>query len=75
MLVGSKQDLVEYLQDHLCKITLTLPISVMIEKIIESPVDSGALALKKGQAMPIVKGFSPLVLTLLAIIESSPRFI
>ena len=49
----------------------TPPTSVIIEEIIESTVDSGASAPKKGQAMSAIEGFPPLVLVLLAIIESS----
>ncbi|KAL0011336.1 hypothetical protein SO802_006444 [Lithocarpus litseifolius] len=53
MLVGSREDWDEYLQEHLCKIPLEMRMpasqtSVVIEEIIESPVDSGAPAPKKG---------------------------
>ena len=44
-------------------------------KIIESPMDSEALALKKGQAMLTIEGFIPLVLALPTVIEPSPWFI
>ena len=50
------------------------PTSVVIEDIIESPVDSGVPAPKKEQAMPAIKGFSHLILSLLGITESSPKF-
>ncbi|KAL0001390.1 hypothetical protein SO802_015171 [Lithocarpus litseifolius] len=49
--------------------------SVIIEEIIESLVDSGAPALKKGQAMPTIEGFTSLVLALPTIVEPSPGFI
>ena len=51
------------------------PTSVVIKEIIESPVDSRALAPKKGQAMPAIEGFTTLVLVLLAVIKPSPGFI
>ena len=49
--------------------------SVTIEKIIESPMDLGALAQKKGQAIPTIKGFTPLVMALLVVVEPSLGFI
>ena len=51
------------------------PTSVVIEEIIESFVDSGVSALKNGQAIPIVEGFSPLIITLLGITEPSLEFV
>ena len=44
-----------------------LPSLVVIEEIIESPIDSGSLDLGKGQALPAIKGFTPLVLALPAV--------
>lgn len=72
VLVGLRKDWDDYLQDCLCKIPPTPSTSVIIEEIIESPMDSGALALKKGQATPAVESFPSLVLTLPTIAESSP---
>ena len=43
----------------------TPPTSVVIEEIIKSPVDSRALAPKKGQTMPAVEGLAPLILSML----------
>jgi len=63
------------LQEHLCKIPPSPLTSVVIEEIIESPMDSGALAPMKEQAMPAIKGFTPLVLALPAVVEPSPGFI
>lgn len=37
-------------------------------------VDSRVSALKKGQTMPVVKGFAPLILSFLGIANSSTRF-
>ncbi|KAL0015484.1 hypothetical protein SO802_002553 [Lithocarpus litseifolius] len=49
--------------------------SIVIEEIIESPVDSGMLTPKKGQIIPTVQHFSHLILSLLGIIESSLGFV
>ena len=70
----------EYLREHICKVPLGMktpapPTSVIFEEIIDSFVDSRALASKKQQTMPTVKGFVPLILSLLGIVESSPGFI
>lgn len=75
MTVGLRQDRKEYLQEHLCKIPSALLTSVIIEEITESPVDSVALIPKKGEAMPATKGFTPLVLALPKVVESSLGFI
>ena len=75
MTIRSRKDWDEYLRERLCKIPSTPPTSVIIEEIIESPVDSRAPALKKGQAMPAIEGFTPLVLALPAIAKPSSRFI
>ena len=48
---------------------------VVIEEIIESPMDSRAPALKKGQTILVIEGFTPLVLALPAVAKPSPRFI
>ena len=53
----------------------TPPTSVVIKEIIESLVDSRAPAPKKGQAIPTIEGFTPLVLTLPIVVEPSPGFI
>ena len=75
MTIGSRKDQDEYLQERLCKIPSAPPTLVIIEKIIESLVHSKAPAPKKGQAMPAIKGFTPLVLALPAVAKPSPRFI
>ena len=49
--------------------------SVVIEEIMESLVDSGVPAPKKGQAIPIVEGFAPLIISLPRIVEPSPEFV
>ena len=55
--------------------TPALLTSIVIEEITESLVDSKVPAPKKGQAMPTIKGFTPLVLALLVIVEPSLGFI
>ena len=47
---------------------------VVIEEIIESPVDLRVPAPKKGQTMPAIEGFAPLILSLLGIVKPSPGF-
>ena len=54
--VGSRKDYDEYLQKCLGKVTLAPPSSVVIEEIIESPVDSKLSDLGKGQAPPAIEG-------------------
>ena len=58
-----------------CKIPLAHLTSIVIEEIIESPMDSRVPALKKGQAMLAVEGFTPLVLPVPVIAKPSPGFI
>ena len=55
--------------------TLAPPTTVIIEEIVESSTDLGVLAPKKGQAIPAIKGFDPLILSLLKIIEPSLGFV
>ena len=55
--------------------TLAPLTSVVIEEIIESPMDSRALAPKKEQTMPAIEGFSPLILSLLGITKPSLGFV
>ena len=62
MTIRSRKDWDEYLQEHLCKIPPSPSTSIVIKEVIESPVDSGVLAPKKGQAIPAIEGFIPLVL-------------
>ena len=45
------------------------PSLVVIEEIIESPTDLGSFDLGKGQASSAIKGFTPLVLALPAVIR------
>ena len=73
--IGSRKDWDEYLQERLCRIPSTPSTLIIIEEIIELPVDSKAPAPKKGQAMPTVEGFTPLVLALPAVTEPSLGFI
>ena len=54
MLVGSRKDWDEYLWECLHKIPQAPLNFVVIEEIIESPVDSGAPPPKKGQTMPAI---------------------
>ena len=55
--------------------TLAPPTTVIIEEIVESSTDLGVLAPKKGQAIPAIKGFAPLILSLLKIIEPFLGFV
>ena len=75
MIIGSRTDWDEFLQEHLCKIPPALPTSVVIKEIIESLMDLGAPAPKKGQAMLAIEGFTPLVLALPVVAKPSPGFI
>ena len=54
---------------------LASPTLVIIEEIIESLEVSGLLAPKKGQTIPAIEGFAPLILSLPGISKSSPRFV
>ena len=54
---------------------LASPTLVIIEEIIESPEVLGLPALKKGQTIPAIEGFAPLILSLPGISKSSPRFV
>ena len=54
---------------------LAPPTSVVNEEIIESPMDLGVPGLKKGQAIPAIEGFAPLILSLPGIAKPSPGFI
>ena len=67
ILVGSRKDWDEYLQKRLGKVTSAPPLSVVIEKIIESPADPELSDLRKGKTPPTIKGFTPLVLVLPAV--------
>ena len=63
------------MHEHLCRIPLAPPTLVIIEEIIEPPVDSEELASKKGQPMLAIEGFTPLVLALPTVVEPSLGFI
>ena len=63
------------MRECLCKTTPAPPTLVIIKEIIESPMDLGVPASKKGQILSTIEGFTSLVLTLTAIIESSLGFI
>ena len=41
---------------------------VVIKEIMESPMDSGVPVPKKGQVIPIIEGFAPLIISLPGII-------
>ena len=80
MSIGSRKDWDEYLRECHCKVPLVMrmlapPTSVVIEEIIESPVASGVLAPKKGQAIPTVEDFAPLILSLPGITKPSSGFV
>ena len=75
MTIGSRKDQDKYLQECLCKTPLAPLASVVIEEITESSMDLGASTPKKGQVMPAIEGFNPLVLALPAVAKPSPRFI
>ena len=67
MSVGCRKDWDEYLKKRVCKVPLGIgvlapPTSVVIEEIVESSLDSEALAPKKEQLVSAIKGFSPLIL-------------
>lgn len=49
--------------------------SIVIEEIIESPMNSGVPTLKKEQTLPAIKGFAPLIISLPGITEPSPGFV
>ena len=68
------------MQERLCKVTpgmrmLASPTSVIIKEIIESLVNLGAPATKKGQAILATEGSTPLILALPVVAEPSPGFI
>ena len=75
MIIGSRKDQDKYLQECLCKTPLSPLALVVIEEITESSMDLGASTPKKGQVMPAIEGFNPLVLALPAVAKPSPRFI
>ena len=80
MTIGSRKDWDKYIQEHLCKVLPWLrmpapPTSVIIEEIIESPVDSGVPSPKKEQTPSTIKGFAPLILSLIGIVKPSPGFV
>ena len=64
ILVGSKKDWDEYLLKHLGQITLAPSSLVVIEEIVESPAGLRSSDSRKGQVLPAIKGFTPLVLAL-----------
>ena len=54
---------------------IPVPLTLVVtEEIIESPVDLRVPAPKKGQTMPAIEGFAPLILSLLGIVKPSPGF-
>ena len=59
----------------LTKVVIEEMTKVVIEEIIESPMDLGALDLKKGKTMLAIEGFTPLVLALPAIVKPFPGFV
>ena len=75
MTIGSRKDWDEYLREHLCKVPPAPLTSIVIEETTESHMDLGAPASKKGQAMPAIEGFTPLVLALPPVEKPSLGFI
>ena len=80
MSIGSKKDWDEYLEERFCKVpprmrTPTPPTLVVIEEMIESPMDLRVPSPKKEQTMPAIEGFVPLILSLPGIAKPSPRFV
>jgi len=67
--VGSRKDWDEYLQKCFGKVTSAPSSSVVIKEIIESLTDSGSSNSRKGQTLPTIEGFTPLVLALPAVAE------
>ena len=65
--VGSRKDWDEYLQKCFGKVTSAPSSSVVIKEIIESLTDSGSSNSRKGQTLPTIEGFTPLVLALPAV--------
>jgi len=63
------------LRERLYKIPPAPSTLVVIKEITKSPVDSGVPALKKGQAMSAIEGFTPLILALATVVEPSLGFI
>ena len=51
------------------QVALTPPSSVVIEEIVESPMDSRSSDLEKRQTLPAIEGFTPLVSALPAVIR------
>ena len=73
--VGSRKDWDEYLLKHLGKATLAPPSSIVIEEIVESPTDQRSSDLGKGQALPAIEGFTPLVLRLPVVARLAPSLV
>ena len=67
--VGSRKDWDEYLQKCFGKVTSAPTSSVVIKEIIESLTDSGSSNSGKGQTLPAIEGFTPLVLALPTVTE------
>ena len=65
--VGSRKDWDEYLLKCLGQVALAPSSSVIIEEIVETPVDPRSSDSGKRQVPPAIGGFAPLVLTLTAI--------
>ena len=53
----------------------TTPISIVIEEIIEPPMDLGIPTPKKRQTIPAIQWFAHLILSLPGIIKSSLGFV
>ena len=80
MSVGSRKDWDKYLKENVCKVPLGIRISapptlVVIEEIVESPLDLKASAPKKEQVVSAIKGFAPLILSLPEITKLSLGFV
>jgi len=65
--IGPRKDWGEYLLKRLGQVALAPSSSVVIEEILESPMDLGSSDSEKRQTPPTIKGFTPLVSALLTV--------
>ena len=62
--VGLRKDWDKYLLKRLGQVASAPPFSVVIDEIVESLVDLRSSDLGKGQALPAIEEFTPLILAL-----------